>query len=171
MNQPMQVLTSHKEVNWLTPPDLIAEIKKVLIWIDLDPASHPVSQDWISAKETFNENGQNQKWFGNVFCNPPYGIGEKGSNQALWSSTMAGKYETGEFEQGILLINSTHGYKWYEELWSDYPVCCLRERVTFLKPDKSNTGPAKRGQTLVYFGMNVKRFNDVFSPLGRVLFP
>ena len=58
-----------KETDWLTPP----EILKALGPFDLDPCA-PMNRPWDMAKHHFtpNDNGLYQKWFGRVWCNPPY---------------------------------------------------------------------------------------------------
>lgn len=108
----------------------------------------------------------------NVFLNPPFGKGTTGkSNQAVWSQRLISEDVEGRIGKAILLVNSTHAYAWFERLWTAYPVCCVRERIRFIKPDGSQGGQAKRGQTFVYFGPNVERFREVFSTIGRVILP
>lgn len=169
----MQVLTSHKSQDWFTPKDFIEKVRQVLGSIDLDPATSQLPQTWIQATRYFTtqENGLAQVWKGKVFVNPPYGKTNGKSNQEVWSKKLIKHYENGEIEEAILLVNSTHGYKWYESLWTKYPVCLVRERIRFVKPDGTVGGQAKRGQTFVYFGSNVKNFNRVFSSVGRVILP
>jgi len=175
----MKVLTSHQSQDWYTPPYIIEMVRDVLGWIDLDPASDKVPQEWIRANRIFTKtdrwkgDGLTESWRAiTVFLNPPYGKSVDGqSNQALWSGLMQAEYQLENFEQGILLINSTHGYNWYENIWTRYPCCLARERIRFIKPDGTVGGQAKRGQTFVYFGTNATRFIEVFSELGRVLLP
>ena len=173
MDQPMSVLTSHKTVEWHTPSEIIEMVREVLGVIWLDPASDPVPQQWIKAMVYFSEGGLTRAWPGGpVFCNPPYGKSKGfGSNQAAWSYAMMSKYRAGEFLEGILLVNSTHGYKWYEELVDGRIHCLARERIRFIKPDGSVGGRAKRGQTFVYFGADPTKFIRVFSGIGRIIRP
>src|SRR5678815_2193565 len=103
-NQPMKVLTSHESVEWLTPPFYIDLVRKVLGKIDLDPASHPISQRWIKADFTMmgppGIDGLEHRWWGKVFCNPPYGKTPAGvSNQALWSMKMHKEYKEGRMTE------------------------------------------------------------------------
>lgn len=176
MSQPMSVLTSHASQDWYTPPDIIELVRSVLGVIDLDPASDALPQTWIKANRFYSkpQDGVFESWDAStVWLNPPYGKDSKcnRSNQQLWSALMASKYEGGVFKQGILLINSTHGYKWYEDLWTRYPVCLARERIRFIKPDGTQGGQAKRGQTFVYFGKDSRRFAEIFSGIGRIIVP
>ncbi|MEW6129602.1 MAG: DNA N-6-adenine-methyltransferase [Acidobacteriota bacterium] len=173
MKQSMQVLTSQLTDEWYTPPFYITLVEQVLTVIDLDPASSEKAQQWIQARRYFTkeDNGLIQTWWGKVFLNPPYGKSEGKSNQAIWANRLLKFYEKGLVEEAILLINSAHGYKWYESLWTRYPVCCVRERIHFVAVDGSIDGQSKKAQTFVYFGRNITRFQKVFSSIGRVLLP
>lgn len=179
MTQAMSVLTSHQTVDWYTPPFYIELVRSVLDGIDLDPATDVFPQRWIKANRYWTIGMQrwahcpltlDRQWQATtIFLNPPYGKGPDGSNQAAWSAKMCAEYKAGHFEQGILLVNSTHGYRWYEDLWTRFPVCCCRERIRFIKPDGTEGGQAKRGQTFVYFGPNIGRFGEIFSQIGRIV--
>lgn len=129
-------------------------------------------------------NGLAMSWFGNVWLNPPF------DDTALWIKKFYTEVALGRVDQAMLLVNSNHGYNWYEELWRKSPVCCARERIEFLtdyneldirakraKAVKVGDqtlmvkGQAKRGQTFVYYGPNVDLFAKVFIPIGRVIIP
>lgn len=155
------------------PPCYVEMVRSVLGSITLDPASCEVAQEWIRADTfyTVSDNGLTQRWHGRVFLNPPYGKNGGISNQAVWSGRMVDAWEAGAIEAGLLLINSTHGYRWYEDLWTRFPVCLLRERVRFIRPDGSVGGRAKRGQTFVYFGSDTAGFARVFGDAGRIILP
>lgn len=179
-SQPMQVLTSHESQDWFTPPSYIELVKQVIGNIDLDPAGHHKAQEWINADMYWVVEGLRASWLVNglpcrVFCNPPYGKNGGQSNQGIWSRKMDSEYELGHVIEGILLINSTHGYKWYEEIYNKYPCCLLKQRVRFWyigeDGDLYEGGQAKRGQTFIYFGKNISKFVDVFKPHGRILLP
>lgn len=174
MEQGMSVLTSHATAEWNTPRWLIDLVREVLGGIDLDPASNELAQSWIQAGQYIDKrsDGLTQDWVASrIFLNPPYGKDGGSSNQATWSAKMVAEYQAGHFEQGVLLINSTHGYKYFEALWTAYPVCCLRERVRFIKPDGTQGGQAKRGQALLFFGQDPTKFIEVFKPYGRIIMP
>jgi hypothetical protein len=173
MKQSMQVLTSHATDEWYTPKYYVELARLVLGGIDLDPASNATAQAWIQATHYYTEadNGLLQHWRGRVFLNPPYGKTAGKSNMELWAKKLEHEYLTGNTTAAIMLINSTHGYAWYENLWTRWPVCLARERIRFVKPDGTQGDQAKRGQTFVYFGLDYRRFIEVFSPIGRVLLP
>jgi hypothetical protein len=173
MSQPMRLLTSHVTEEWYTPPSFVELARLVMGGIDLDPASNATAQAWVQAARYYDEraNGLNFDWHGRVWLNPPYGKTNGKSNQEVWSKRLEYEYTRGHVQAGVLLVNSTHGYKWYEQLWLRWPVCLVRDRIRFIKPDGTQGGQAKRGQTFVYFGSNVQAFERVFSAVGRVVHP
>lgn len=175
-SQPMQVLTSHATDAWFTPERYVDLAREALGGtIALDPASDPLPQQWIQA-ETFwtkADDALNRTWAGHatVFMNPPYGKENGKSSQEAWTRKACAEYEAGHFDAGILLVNSTQGYKWYEELWVRYPVCSVKERIRFIDHEGKQGGQAKRGQTFIYLGPDVAMFARVFGQLGRIILP
>lgn len=167
MPQAMQLLTSRATDEWYTPPTYINLALRVLGGIDCDPASAAIPQAWIQARTWYDKeaNGLTRHWFGRVWLNPPFG------DTQVWVNRLVYEYTRGDVTAAILLVNSAHGYKWYEELWTRWPVCCARERICFVREDGTPGGQAKRGQTFVYFGQDYRAFADIFAPIGRVLLP
>jgi hypothetical protein len=168
MSQPMQVLVSRNSEEWYTPAEIIERVRTALGSITLDPASDPIPQAWVQAEHYFTlaDDGLSKPWFGRVFLNPPYN-----GSSGRWAAKLIDEYRAGRVEQAIMLINSAHGYRWYENLWTSFPVCCLRDRLRFIKPNGETGGQAKKAQTLVYFGRDFERFARIFEDLGRILFP
>ena len=70
MNVTFEGNTSTGKDEWLTPPDIIKALGK----FDLDPCS-PIDRPWETANNHFSikDDGLSKKWFGRVWCNPPYG--------------------------------------------------------------------------------------------------
>jgi hypothetical protein len=175
MSQEMQVLTSTKTVEWFTPPWLVDLARGVLGEIDLDPASHDVAQGWIAAKTYYTkvDNGLKFPWTQRIYMNPPYG--RKGTDRTfLWTTKLIEEYESANVTEAVLLVNATLGYHWFERLFGLYPVCFLRDRVHFIDESRqASKHPAKKGSAVFYLGPMSKwmHFHDVFSPIGRVVFP
>lgn len=61
---------------WYTPPDVIEAFRYAMGSIDLDPATCYKANAIVKAEDcyTLEENGLLQRWFGNVFLNPPGGL-------------------------------------------------------------------------------------------------
>lgn len=166
MNQAMQTLTSQATVEWYTPPAIIELARQVLGGIDLDPASNPIAQGWIGAARYYTADTPLQEpWSGRVWLNPPF------SDTPAWVQRLEDEYTCGDVTAALLLVNSAPGYVWWEELWRQRPVCMLRERLRFYQADGTPGGYAKKGQTIAYYGMDNRRFIEVFSPLGRIVLP
>lgn len=174
MNQDMQILTSSETNEWYTPPWLIELARQCMGSIDLDPAScfyaqrNIVKADvWISE----GSNGLSREWWGNVWLNPPYGRTKNQSNAGIWANKLEQEYAANRVTQAILLVNSAHGYEWYERLWCRYPVICVRNRIRFVNEQGVVGGQSKKAQTLVYFGKHWHRFYNTLSHLGRYIEP
>lgn len=167
MNQAMHLLTSQATTEWYTPEWLISRARATMGGIDLDPASNDVAQAWIQATRYYTQadDGYMKPWAGRVWLNPPF------DDTPRWVGRLAAAYHDGDVTQAVLLTNSAPGYAWWENLWRMCPVCMLRERVCFVRPDGTTNGPAKKGQTVAYFGPNVEMFHTVWNRYGRVIEP
>lgn len=146
--------------DWITPEWIITAFNERVddLFFDLDPCSS-LTQPWILSKKAFTEeqNGLKQKWFGTVYCNPPYG-----QNVGVWANKMA------EHGDGIMLIFARiETGAWFDEIFTTadgylFPkgriafyefVCeCGAPRSLHLNPPKGfqcpnfvNTGKAVRG--------------------------
>lgn len=173
LSQPMQVLLSHEAVDYYTPPEYIEAARQVMGRIDLDPASCKDAQKTVRAGRFYSEadDGLSREWYGCVWLNPPYSKTNGKSNQELWAKRLITEYQSGNVEQAILLVKSALGYKWFEELWDELPVCFARLRLSFTKSDGNTDGESKHGTALFYLGNDLPQFISVFSRFGRITTP
>lgn len=76
---------------WLTPPWIMEKLGR----FDLDPCS-PVVRPWDTANVhlTIDDDGLSSKWFGRVWCNPPFNR----TQRHLWMRKMA------EHGNGVMLV-------------------------------------------------------------------
>ena len=174
--QRMAVTVYSSESNeWYTPAWVADLAREVMGGIDLDPASNAIANGWVKAAayHTIDDDGYTRPWAGRVWLNPPYGKeeGESQSNTIRWSRKLIAERAAGRVPCGILLVKAALGYNWFEELWYHYPVCFLRERLSFVRPDGSDEGQSKQATALLYFGDDVARFRSVYRPYGRVILP
>lgn len=167
MSQSMRTLTSQATTEWYTPRWIAQLARQLMGGIDLDPASSEIAQRVINAKEyyTKDQDGYNKTWSGRVWLNPPF------NDTPRWVRRLCAAYEDRDVSQAILLVNSAPGYIWWEELWRAYPVCMLRERVCFVRPDGSFHGAAKKGTTIAYLGPLLRDFERLWASYGRVVLP
>lgn len=178
-------MTDHQNIHasgsneWYTPEVYIQAALRVMGSIDLDPASCEKANVIVQADTFFTEaeNGILYNWYGNVWLNPPYGIGidragKQRSNQAIWSEKMLEQYDDGEgnINQGIMLVNAQTPEKWFAPLWN-FPICFTDHRIKFVAADGKSKSQPTHGNAFVYFGYKRLTFADVFSRFGRIIDP
>lgn len=178
--QRMNVTVFSNESNeWYTPAWVTARAADVMGNIDLDPASSTVAQmiqcadEWygLDHPDESRRDGLAVEWHGCVWLNPPYGRSEDGHNAGLWSRKLINEWKAGRVDSGILLVKAALGYNWFEELWRKLPVCFLRDRLSFVRPDGKDDGQSKQATALFYVGSDIEQFSGVFSKYGRIVLP
>ena len=168
--QTQVTIFSHESVEWYTPIEIIELARQVMGDIDLDPASNDEAQINIRATHYFTEkdNGLSQEWHGHIWLNPPYSKTNGRSNQEIWAEKLIAEYQKEHTTEAILLVKAALGYKWFEELWDNWPVCFARECLSFIKSSGDDDGKSKQGTALFYFGPNLEKFIEVFKTIGRI---
>lgn len=171
---------SHKSTDYYTPEGYIEAARTVLGGIDLDPASDEFPQTWIRARRYYTpkDDGLTKPWSGRVWMNPPYSKGPKNrSNQDIWTERLIDSYQYGgDVTAAIFLVKAALGYKWFERLFGQWPVCLTRKRIRFLTKD-GPMPPAKQANAFFFLPPSVKRqeslvlFKRTFEPFGLVLIP
>jgi hypothetical protein len=157
------------ENEWYTPTKYIESARLVMGSIDTDPASSELANKTVKANKYFTEetNGLNQKWEGNVWMNPPYA-------QPLisdFSNCLIEKYNAGEFNQACVLVNNATETQFYQVLMKCCSaICFIKGRIKFIDENGNATGAPLQGQTIIYYGSNLKQFVDEFSKYGQVLY-
>ncbi|MNG50763.1 DNA N-6-adenine-methyltransferase (Dam) [compost metagenome] len=169
---------SSENNEWYTPSPIIEAARSLMGGIDLDPATSADANEVVKAGSIFtiNDDGLNKEWFGRVWLNPPYGFyqNKRGvSNAAKWAELLIGKYQSGEVEQALLLVNANVGDKWWMKLMKEHPVCLVNKRIKYRLPTgvKKKNQPSK-GNSLFYLGPNFNEFKEVFDKklnLGLVM--
>jgi len=110
---------------------------------DLDVAA-PIQISHVPALHKFdiNKDGLKQKWFGNVWMNPPY------SKPTPWVEKFI------EHKQGIALLTVTRG-RWWDKLWQEADaIMPLAYNVQFDRPDGLKAKPIVLRTCLYAFGQN-----------------
>ena len=154
--------------HWNTPPKILAVVREFFGGrIDLDPCSNEHSLVDASVQYKLPEDGLALEWFGNVFCNPPYGRNPENKTSLLnWTNKAAES-----LAEIIMLIpvatNTRHFYRIWETAQC---VCFLKDsRLKFWIDGKEDKKGAPMACCLVYWGSNSERFNKQFSSLGKCL--
>lgn len=159
------VANNSKDDEWYTPEKYIEAARTVMGSIDLDPASNDFANETVKAKTFFDEeqNGLGQKWFGNIWLNPPY------STSLI--QAFAEKLNSSDFEQGIVLVNNATETQWFKSLIEKASAIVFSTgRIKYNKRDGEHGAPLQ-GQAFIYYGDNVEKFSSVFGKFGWVAIP
>jgi hypothetical protein len=160
----VHVAQNSGENEWYTPPQFIESARIVMGSIDTDPATSAIANKRVKARCIFtkDDNGLEQEWTGNVWMNPPYA-------QPLiadFAEAVSSKYESGEIEQAIVLVNNATETKWFQRMAiASSAICFPSSRIKFLDPN-GNPGAPLQGQAILYFGKNPTSFSAEFKKYG-----
>ena len=150
---------------WYTPRYIIEAARNTMGSIDLDPASSAIANQIVGAKNyyTKEDNGLSQPWYGNIWLNPPYSR----SLISQFSSAVTNKRR--DFNQAIVLVNNATETLWFDNLTkSSCSACFLDHRIKFIDGTGKQGGSSMQGQILIYFGTDIQKFKENFSPFGLV---
>lgn len=156
------VARSSGDVEWYTPPEIIALARRVMGRIDLDPASCDAAQRIVQAEKYYTaaDDGLSQRWSGKVWMNPPYAryVCER------WAAHLVDCLD--DIEEAIVLTNNATDTEWWQLMARHASARCDPDaRISFHRAD----GPRRRplqGQVVLYLGPDPVRFCEVFSELG-----
>jgi len=153
---------------WYTPSVFVEAARACLGEIDLDPASSPIANETVRAKQIFTaeQDGLKQPWHGRVWLNPPYAQ----PLIAQFAEAVASKYETGEIDEAIVLVNNATETAWFRRmLQAASAVCFPAGRIKFVDPEGKPSGAPLQGQAILYLGERVHNFTEAHRALGSVL--
>lgn len=144
------MLVQHSSVTTqhYTPKEYVEAARKVLEFIDLDPASceqaqyHTVNAAcWYGPGSPHGEDGLALPWNGTVFLNPPGGRAQRkglgtNSDAALWWSRLALFHEANKVTSAIFLgftVEILRSAQMLEHVPQpiDFPFCVPRARIPF----------------------------------------
>ena len=154
---------------WYTPVYLLDAARQTMGQIDCDPASSAIANRAVGATTYFtkDEDGLAQPWHGRVWLNPPYAQ----PLIRLFCEAAVGKFQSGEIEQAVVLVNNGTETKWGKTLLdAATAVCFPTGRIRFLDPD-GNPGAPLQGQMIIYLGACPQRFREAFADTGTITCP
>lgn len=157
------------ENEWYTPLVYIEAAREVMGTIDCDPASSEIANKIVQAPTyfTIQDDGRTKKWHGNVWLNPPYAQ----PLVADFCELIVKKYRDGEIQQACVLVNNATETNFYQGMLKYCEaVCFIKGRVKFVDDDGEESGAPLQGQTILYFGLCIEKFAQVFSALGVILY-
>lgn len=170
----IRALASSESNEWYTPDDPYLNMVRELFGgqIDLDPASCAAANKIVKAKQiyTVKDDALQLPWIAqNVFMNPPYGRGEQAASRAgEFCHYMLKEHRMGSFPEGVILVNSCTGAKWFQPLF-DESICFVDHRIHYDVP----LGVQKKSQptkdnVFVYVGDRFSEFENIFKHIGRI---
>lgn len=179
-NQQINLLTSQKTVEYYTPSEYIGLVKEVFdpYGIVLDPASCKMAQSWIEAKTWYGpeqedealKDGLEMEWKARtIFVNPPYC-----NRTAIWTEKAMKEFynqSDSEPKEIIMLVFAKTGYKWFQKLMKQFPICLVDERIKFINEQGNQTGQAKHSSAFVYMGFKPNVFTEAFESIGTIIHP
>lgn len=169
----MQPADNHRtrgtaENEWFTPENYVEKARFVLGSIDLDPASHPIAQEWIKAKRFFvaEDDALSHEWHGRVWLNPPYSR----DLIANFVGKLAVEIAAQRVTAAIVLTHAYTDTSWWQQLAQLSSVVAFpRGRIRFVNDIGQPCNPTQ-GQTFFGCGeeIDIKAFRNEFAEIGTV---
>jgi hypothetical protein len=154
--------------DWNTPEWILEPVRALAGGqVAFDPCSNRHST--VDAREacTIEDDSLTIDWDvdGLIFVNPPYSRG----NLEKFAAKILAEAEKGATIVALVPANVETG-PWVDHFWKADAICFPSKRVRFLCCGKL-VGSPKGASAIVYFGALPERFEELFSPLGKVIFP
>lgn len=155
-------------VEWYTPGSYLECARQVMGEFDLDPATSPVAQEQVQARNYFtkDEDGLTQPWHGKIWCNPPY------CDAGKFVDKLLAEIGAGRVSQAVLLVNSYTDTRWFHAAGDACAaICFTKGRIHFVRPDGDRLEQPAYGSAFIYFGHQVDRFRAAFASHGLITIP
>lgn len=149
------------ENEWYTPARYIDLARQVIGDFDVDPASNPIAQATVRARNYYTEetNGLDKDWNGKVWLNPPY------AQPAIshFADKTVEEVQSGRCTEAIVLTHNYTDTGWFQKLArSASAICFTKGRIRFESPSGEKASPTQ-GQAFFYFGPNIEAFVSAFD--------
>lgn len=142
---------------WMTPPEVVQVVRKVLGGIELDPASTFVANQTVGAAQIYTKtnDGLAQNWTTarTIFLNPPY------SNPGPFVAKLVDAKLKNPRLRAILLVNNATDTAWFRHAMVEARAVYFPKRIQFVPPvvlEKKHTN--RHGQAFLYFGPAADNF-------------
>ena len=149
---------------WYTPVEYIQAARRVMGYIDLDPASSEAANEVVDAAAyyTAEDDGLSLPWVGKVWMNPPYAK----TLVEQFADKMAHHAGNGDVTEAIVLVNNATETAWFRKLISvASAVVFPASRIRFWQPN-SEPGAPLQGQACIYIGHAPDLFLSEFTTFG-----
>lgn len=175
--------------DWGTSDFVIEAARKVLIGIDLDPASSEEHNKRVRAKTIITSMSLQTSWFPvanqplSIFLNPPggkclSGVGKRQTSQPLmfWKKLLFAR-TMGLLKHAIYYAFSIEALQYTQQCSMAicaFPVCFPSKRQAAVDPTGEGRASPSHAQAIVYVPGLVDRseaFRSEFSKMGAIMFP
>ena len=161
--------------SWGTPHKYVDAIKKIFNGeISLDPCSNEHSV--VNAQVEFmlpDRDGLHEEWnYPTIYMNPPYGADrERGTTIKHWLAKCSSTYKKYGSEILALVPVATNTKHWKSSVFgAANAICFLYDtRLKFLENGNGKGKGAPMACAMIYWGINYKKFYDVFIEYGAVV--
>lgn len=156
-------------VEYFTDPKILAKVRLLLGYIDLDPASSEQANKHVKANKYFTQDcdGLTQEWNAyTLFMNHPFSK----QNNKLWIQKIVSEYNKANFRSGCCITFAATSEKWFKPL-NNFAKCFLSPRTNYYLPSGEIRKGVTKGSVITYFGGNYEEFNQIFQGLGDVYLP
>lgn len=140
---------------WMTPPEIIANVVGAFGAIDLDPCAEPARGVPAARHLTKREDGLAHVWDGRVFANPPYSLVDD------FAAKVGIEWEHGHLTEAIVLVPARTETRWWRAIPA-LAVCFFHGRLKFSGADQGATFPS----AALYVGPDPSRFEAAFADVG-----
>ena len=164
--------TSSESQEWYTPDLLLAPMFDLFDGPpDLDPASCPMAQERVQARDYYGTGGLLPDgiacmWNGRIFLNWPGGAG----NALRWARKLREEVRGGRTDEAVVvLFRHDHTTAWWRVLVdTGAHVCLVGQRVPFYRADGEGGGNV-HPSSVAYVGPRFTDFQRAFGHLGAVV--
>ncbi len=195
MSAVIERLTSHQlinqtssEVEYYTPVEIIEAARRVMGYIDLDPASSENANRIVKASQIFTarDSGLSRPWAGHVWLNHPFGRAEKACEpvclgrgkthvchdydfhgNAAWINYLEAQFTEGHVSEACCITYACTSESWFQPLIRR-PQCYLTPRTNYRLPDGTIKKGVSKGSVVTYYGSDVASFAREFRHMGVV---
>lgn len=164
--------TSSQTEDWYTHPEVVYRTRVLFGKIDLDPMSCEQANRVVQAETYYTAeiDGLTRPWYGNILWNPPWGGSNANTVKRRGVQKLLYAFKANEVENAVCVLNANAiTTSWFSPLLA-FPVCIPPKRIAHYGPNGEGGAP-NSGTILVYVGINVMRFAEVFGDLGRIIIP
>lgn len=161
--------------SWGTPQKYVNAVKKFFGGeISLDPCSNEYSI--VKAQTEFLlpiTDGLSENWsFPTIYVNPPYGADrERGTTIKNWLAKCAIAHRDYHSEILALVPVATNTGHWKQSVFGQAKAICFLydTRLKFLENGQDTGKGAPMSCAMIYWGINVERFHEIFIEYGAVV--